>query len=131
MKRIDQGKFYKVQLENGEQTILEFNNQTQLIIGKRYKTKDKGIIKVLSECRFKYTFNDVDNIRVMMEGYEEGTIQDNLRKRMEKAFKQPTPAVRFSLAEKEILSYIYYESKMLSEDKKETLRKILKGDKNG
>jgi len=125
MKEIRQGRFYKVQLENGKQTILEFNNQTELVRGKKYKTKEHGIIKIISETKFKYTFEDIDNIRILMEGYDEDTIQDNLRKRMIKAFNQPTPAVKFSSVEKEILSYIYYENKMLTEDKRITLRKVL------
>jgi hypothetical protein len=84
---------------------------------------------VLSEAKFKYTYEDIDNVRVMMEDYEPGTIQYNLWKRMVKAFNAPTPAVRFTDEEKEVLGYTYYENQFISESDRKTLRKIL-GIKN-
>lgn len=124
-KKIEQGRFYKIQHKNGKHEIIEVKPTLKLECGKLYNIGIKGVVKVISEIKFKYTFEDIDNIRVLMENYDEGTIQDNLRKRMEKAFKQPTPAVRFSFGEREILSYIYHESQMLSKSEQITLEKVL------
>lgn len=124
-KKIEQGKFYKIQFRNGKTDVIEISPAIKITIGKEYRLYNKDIVKVLSEVKFKYTFKDIDTIRVMMEDYDEGTIQDNLRKRMVKAFQQQTPAVRFSFEEKEILGYIYYESSFLTNDERETLKKIL------
>ena len=60
-----------------------------------------------------------------MEGYDEGTLQDNLRKRLAKAFKSQIPSIRISSEEKDLLSYVYYENEYLSEGDKATLRKVL------
>ena len=61
----------------------------------------------------------------MMEDYEEDSIQSRLCSRMYKAFEDGNPFVKFYREEKELLSYVYYENKFLSEQDKVTLRKVL------
>lgn len=123
MSKIEQGKFYKIQYINGHIDTIE--SSSNLNAGCYYIHKTLGKFKVLNEVRFKYTFEDIDNIRVLMEDYEEGSIQSNLCKRMAKAFNGKTPSIRLSFEEKEILSYTYHENEHLSETFKETLRKVL------
>lgn len=42
-----------------------------------------------------------------------------------KAFRKGISSVRFTYEEKDILIYMYYESEMLNNEKKKTLRKVL------
>lgn len=124
MKRIEQGKFYLVKYtDNYKETVLETGKV--LKPSRYYFTKDGRQVFVIKRLTFKYTFEDIDNVRVMMEDYDVGTVQHNLCMRMVKAFNQQTPAVRFSQEEREILSYIYYENPYIRESDKKTLRKIL------
>lgn len=124
-KLIQQGKFYRIQYtDNGETAIIELVKP--VVVGRIYTLKaNYRRFLVLSEAKFKYTYEDIDNVRVMMEGYDIGTIQYRLCQRMARAFQAPTPAVRFTDEEREILSYIYYENEFISEKDRKTLRKIL------
>lgn len=124
MKKIEQGKFYLVKYtDNYKDTVIETSKV--LKPSRYYFTKDGRQVFVIKRLTFKYTFEDIDNVRVMMEDYDVGTVQHNLCMRMVKAFNQPTPAVRFSQEEREILSYIYWENHNIRESDKKTLRKIL------
>lgn len=123
MGEIQQGTFCKIVYSDGKLDVIE--SFIKLEIGKLYKGKDNNVFKVVGISKFKYTYKDIDNIRVLMEGYDEGTVQDNLRKRMTKAFNSKTTSIRLSFEEKELLSYIYYENEYISESDKETLRKVL------
>lgn len=124
MKKIEQGKFYLVKyVDDFTETVLETSKV--LKPSRYYFTKDGRQVFIVKKLTFKYTFEDIDNVRVMMEDYDIGTVQYNLCKRMAKAFDQPTPAVRFSQEEREILSYVYWENPYTTESHKKTLRKIL------
>lgn len=122
--RYNQGIYYRVQYQD---TFKEdtYESPVTLKIGRYYRLNNGKQIKVLGKLNFKYTFEDIDTIRVLMEGYDKGTVQSRLAQRMWKAFNSPTPAVRFSSEEREILGYIYYESEMLSDRDKKTLEKVL------
>jgi hypothetical protein len=128
-KKIEQGRFYRIQyVDTRTPGIIELAKPVK--VGKIYCLQNPyRRFLVLSEAKFKYTYEDIDNVRVMMEDYEPGTIQYNLWKRMVKAFNAPTPAVRFTDEEKEVLGYTYYENQFISESDRKTLRKIL-GIKN-
>ena len=124
MSKIEQGKYYHIHyLDNGKTDYLESNKP--LVNGRIYRLSDGRQVRVIKRAHFKYTYQDIDNIRVMMEDYNIGTIQHNLCIRMAKAFKAKVPAVRFSNEEREILSYIYYENEFISDSERETLRKVL------
>ena len=124
MKNIEQGKFYKVRYVHNykEDTIESVKN---LLVGRYYKLKDGTQFQVLKRIYFKYTYEDIDNIRVMMEDYDIGTVQYNLCMRMAKAFKAKTPDVRFSREEREILWYVYEENPYISDSHRKTLKKVL------
>ena len=123
-KPIKQGKFYHIQwLETGKADYIETNKT--LINGRVYNMKDGKQFRIIKRAYFKYTFEDINNIRVMMEDYDIGTVQYNLCMRMARAFKAKVPAVRFSDEEREILSYVYYENEHITDKDRETLRKVL------
>ena len=124
MGKIEQGKFYHIQyVDNGKSDYIETNKP--LINGRIYRLGNDKQFRVIKRAHFKYTFEDIDNIRVMMEDYDIGTVQYNLCMRMTKAFKAKVPAVRFSDEEREILSYVYYENEYITDKDRETLRKVL------
>lgn len=124
MGKIEQGKFYHIQyIDNGKSDYIETNKT--LINGRIYRLGNGKQFRVIKKAHFKYTFEDIDNIRVMMEDYDIGTVQYNLCMRMARAFKAKVPAVRFSDEEREILSYIYYENEYLTDKDRVTLRKVL------
>ena len=126
---IEQGYFYNITWhKTGKKDIIESKNKLRV---HSYFYKNNQPFFVNSEIKFKYTFEDIDNIRVMMEGYDPGTVQDRLRARMAKAFHGKTPSVRFTFEEREILSYVYYENVNISEKEKATLRKVLGIPSNG
>lgn len=123
-KPIKQGKFYHIQwLETGKADYIETNKT--LINGRVYNMKDGKQFRIIKRAYFKYTFEDINNIRVMMKDYDIGTVQYNLCMRMARAFKEKVPAVRFSDEEREILSYVYYENEYITDKDIETLRKVL------
>ena len=124
MGKIEQGKFYHIQyVDNGKSDYIETNKP--LINGRIYRLGNGKQFRVIKRAHFKYTFEDIDNIRVMMEDYDIGTVQYNLCMRMTKAFKAKVPAVRFSDEEREILSYVYYENEYITDKDRATLRKVL------
>ena len=123
MSEIKQGTFYRIKYKNGKTDILE--SFVKLEPGYIYNGGNGKYFKVIGVINFKYTLEDIDNLRVLMEGYDEGTLQDNLRKRLAKAFKSQIPSIRISSEEKDLLSYVYYENEYLSEGDKATLRKVL------
>lgn len=124
MSKIEQGKFYHIQyLDTGKSDYLE--SSKTLVNGRIYRLNNGRQVRVIKRAHFKYTFEDIDNIRVMMEDYDRGTVQYNLYIRMAKAFKGKVPSVRFSDEEREILSYVYYENQFISDRDRETLRKVL------
>lgn len=124
MSKIEQGKFYHIQyMDTGKSDYLESNKT--LVNGRIYRLSNGRQVRVVKRAHFKYTFEDIDNIRVMMEDYDIGTVQYNLCIRMAKAFKGKVPSVRFSDEEREILSYVYYENQFISDGHRETLRKVL------
>ena len=124
MSNIEQGKFYRIRYtDTYKEDIIE--SVKTLKIGRYYTFKNGRQFQVIKNAYFKYTYEDIDNIRVMMEDYDIGTVQYNLCKRMMKAFKQKTPNVRFTTEEREILSYIYYENEFISENHRKTLKKVL------
>lgn len=123
---IEQGKFYRIQyLDTGESNLIELT--TPVKIGQTYNLKgSKRRFLVLSQAKFKYTYEDIDNIRVLMSDYDRGSIQYRLRVKMENAFKQPTPSVSFNDDEREVLGYVYYDRDLeLTDKQKATLRKVL------
>lgn len=61
----------------------------------------------------------------MTEGFDENSTLGKLCRRMGKAFRKGIPSVRFTYEEKDILIYMYYESEMLNNEKKKTIRKVL------
>lgn len=125
MSRIYQGIFYKVMYQGDNKTRL-FESNTELKINAFYRdNKNNRIFKVLNRCNFRYTLEDIDNIRVMMEDHDVGTVQSNLCERMNKAYNELNPAVRFTNEEKELMSYMYYEDEYLDNGQKETLAKVL------
>lgn len=124
MGKIEQGKFYHIQyVDNGKSDYIETNKP--LINGRIYRLGNGRQFRVIKRAHFKYTFEDIDNIRVMMEDYDIGTVQYNLCMRMTRTFKAKVPAVRFSDEEREILSYVYYENEYITDKDRETLRKVL------
>lgn len=124
MGKIEQGKFYHIQyMDTGKSDYLESNKT--LVNGRIYRLGNGKQVRVIKRAHFKYTFEDIDNIRVMMEDYDRGTVQYNLCMRMAKAFDGKVPAVRFSDEEREILSYVYYENPHISNSDRQTLRKVL------
>lgn len=124
VKSIKQCKFYHIQwLKTGKADYIETNKT--LINGRVYNMKDGKQFRIIKRAYFKYTYEDINNIIVMMEDYDIGTIQNNLYKRMVKAFDSKVPAVRFTRDEREILAYTYYENSNISESDKRTLRKVL------
>jgi len=124
MGKIEQGKFYHIQYINTGKTDYIESNKI-LVNGRIYRLGDGAQVRVIKRAHFKYTFEDIDNIRVMMEDYDIGTVQYNLCRRMAKAFEAKVPAVRFSDDEREILSYVYYENQYISDSDRQTLRKVL------
>lgn len=124
MKEIEQGTFYKIRYtDTYKEDTLE--SVKPLKIGRYYTLKNGKQIQILKKLYFKYTYEDIDNVRVMMEDYDIGTVQYNLCIRMTNAFKDKTPNVRFSSEEREILWYVYNENEYISESQRNTLRKIL------
>lgn len=124
MGKIEQGKFYHIQyMDNGKTDYLE--STKNLINGRIYNLGSGRQVRVLKKAHFKYTFEDIDNIRVMMEDYDIGTVQYNLCMRMAKAFNGKVPSVRFSDEEREILRYVYYENQYITDKDRETLKKVL------
>ena len=124
MGKIEQGKFYHIQyVDNGKSDYIETSKP--LINGRIYRLGNGKQFRVIKRAHFKYTFEDIDNIRVMMEDYDIGTVQYNLCIRMARAFKAKVPAVRFSDEEREILSYVYYDNEYITDKDRETLRKVL------
>lgn len=124
MGQIEQGKFYHIQyIDNGKADYLE--STKPLINGRIYRLGNGRQVRVIKKANFKYTYEDIDNIRVLMEDYDIGTIQYNLCMRMNKAFKSKTPAVRFSDEERELLGYVYYENEYLTDNQRATLKKVL------
>lgn len=130
MSNIEQGKFYRVRyIDNNKEDFLE--SVTTLRVGRYYTLKNGRRFQVLKNAYFKYTYEDIDNLRVMLEDYDIGTVQYNLCIRMAQAFKQPIPKVSFSREERELLWYIYEENEFISEKHKETLMKVLNIKKRG
>ena len=123
-KQIQQGKFYHIQyVDTGKSDYLESNKN--LVNGRIYVLGNGRQVRVIKRAHFKYTFEDIDNIRVMMEDYDKGTVQYNLCMRMAKAFNGKVPSVRFSDEEREILGYVYWENQYISDSDRETLKKVL------
>ena len=123
-KQIQQGKFYHIQyVDTGKSDYLESNKN--LVNGRIYILGNGRQVRVIKRAHFKYTFEDIDNIRVMMEDYDKGTVQYNLCMRMAKAFNGKVPSVRFSDEEREILGYVYWENQYISDSDRETLKKAL------
>ena len=79
---------------------------------------------VKSKKNFKYTLEDIDDIRVLTEGYEYGTGKD-ICEHMMQAWERKIPNVHFSREEKEFLSYIYHENEYICENDRKVLEKVL------
>ena len=121
---IEQGEFYLIKYLKTQRTDY-LESKKQLYKNKIYTLTNGKQFKVIRKAKFKYTIEDIDNIRVMMEDYDIGTVQHNLCMRMARAFKEKVPAVRFSDKEREILSYVYYENEYITDKDRATLRKVL------
>ena len=92
--------YFKVQYTTGGTDILNLRDDTQ--VGKTYKMYNGQVFKVLGKKTFKYTMDDLDNLRVILEGYDEGEYYD-IYKRVMKALDKGVPSIRFSSYEKELL----------------------------
>lgn len=124
MGKIEQGRFYHIQfMDTGKKDYFESNKP--LVDGRVYRLQNGRTFRVIKKAHFKYTFEDIDTLRVLTEDYDIGTVQNRLSVRMAKAFNGKVPAVRFSDEEREILGYIYYENQCLTEEEKRVLRKVL------
>lgn len=121
-KRIEQGNYYSIVYgDDKSEEIIETNQDLKL--GCRYKLNDRVFV-VKSKKNYSLTLEDIDNIRVLTEGYEDGTGRDIYRHVME-SWERKIPNVRFSKEEKDFLSYIYYENEHIGTDERITLAKIL------
>lgn len=127
MGKIEQGKFYHIMYMNGIKDVLE--TPKTLKTGRYYRLKDGREFKVIRQAHFKYTYDDIDTVRVLTEGYDIGTLQHRLSQKMARAFKSKTPSVRFTAEEREMLSYIYYENEFITDNDKRVLEKILEINK--
>jgi len=123
MQRIEQEKFYNIRYANG--TSDSIKTTRTLKSGRYYKTKDGIEFQVLKQSHYKYTYEEIETIKELTEGYDIGTLQHKLSEKMGRALHSKTPSVRFTSEEQEILSYIYYENEALTEKSKRALEKIL------
>ena len=123
MVKIEQEKFYHIRYANG--TSDSIKTTITLKSGRYYKTKDGIEFQVLKQSHYKYTYEEIEAIKWLTEGYDIGTLQHKLSKKMNRALHSKTPSVRFTSDEREILSYIYYENESLTENDKRVLEKII------
>lgn len=123
MQRIEQEKFYHIRYANG--TSDSIKTTRTLKSGRYYKTKDGIEFQVLKQSHYRYTYEEIETIKELTEGYDIGTLQHKLSKKMGRALHSKTPSLRFTPEEREILSYIYYENEALTEKAKRALEKIL------
>lgn len=123
MGKIEQGKFYHVRYTDGTSDIIETTKS--LKVGRYYRLKNGKEVQILKQAHYKYTYEDIDTVRVLTEDYDIGTLQHRLSQKMARAFKSKTPSVRFTAEEREMLSYIYYENEYLTDKDKKVLEKIL------
>lgn len=123
MQRIEKEKFYHIRYDNG--TTDSIKTTRTLKTGRYYKTKDGIEFQVLKQSHYRYTYEEIETIKELTEGYDIGTLQHKLSKKMDRALHSKTPSVRFNSEEREILSSIYYENESLTESVKRVLEKIL------
>ena len=120
--RIQQGNYYSV-LYDGEKKETIIETLQELNPDKRYSLNGK-LFTVKSKKTYKYTLEDIDEIRVLTEGYETGTGKE-ICEHMLQAWERKIPNVHFSKEEKEFLSYIYHENEYISETDRSVLEKVL------
>lgn len=121
-KRVEQGNYYSIVYgDDKSEEIIETNQE--LKVGCRYKLNDRVFV-VKAKKNYNLTLEDIDNIRVLTEGYEDGTGRDIYHHVMD-AWERKIPNVRFSNEEKDFLSYVYYENEHISADERISLAKIL------
>lgn len=113
--------YFKVMYTNRNKDILNLREDTK--VGKTYTRTDNGrVFKVLKQVNFKLTIDDVDNLRVMLEGFDDG-VYYNMFKRVMAALVKGVPSIRFSDYEKEHLELLL-DNEGLPEFR-QTLLKIL------
>lgn len=120
--RVQQGNYYSV-LYDGEKKETIIETMQELQPDKRYALNGK-VFTVKSKKTYKYTLEDIDDIRVLTEGYESGTGKD-ICEHMMQAWERKIPNVHFSREEKEFLSYIYNENEYISVHDRAVLEKVL------
>ena len=120
--RIEQGNYYKV-LYDGEKKERIIETKQDLIPGNRYEMAGKKFT-VKGKKNFKLSLEDIDNIRVLTEGYTDGTGKD-IYLRMMQAWERKVPNVHFTNEEKDFLGYIYHENEYLGDDDRISLEKVL------
>lgn len=114
--------YFKVMYTDRRKEILNLREDTK--VGKTYtRTDNNKVFKVLNKVNFYLTLDDLDNLRVMLEGFTEGTYFD-MYKRVMAALNKGIPSIRFSFYEKEHLSMLL-DSEGLPEFR-QTLIKILR-----
>lgn len=115
--------YFKVVYTDRSKEILNLREDTK--VGKTYKRVDNDkVFKVLNKVNFRLTLDDVDNLRVMLEGFDSG-IYNDMFKRVMKTLDKGIPSIRFSDYEKEHLELLL-DSEGLPEFR-QTLLKILRG----
>lgn len=114
--------YFKVVYTDRSKEILNLRADTK--VGKTYKRTDNGkVFKVLNKVNFRLTLDDVDNLRVMLEGFDSG-IYNDMFKRVMKTLDKGIPSIRFSDYEKEHLELLL-DSEGLPEFR-QTLLKIIR-----
>lgn len=96
--------YFRVKYADGTKDTLNLIDSTK--IGKTYRRTDTNqVFKVINAVNFKLTMDDIDNLRVMLEGFTEG-IYFNIYKRVMKCLERGIPAIRFDSYEKEHLQLL-------------------------
>lgn len=73
----------------------------------------------------KYTYDDIDWLRVLCEGYDEDSEMSNICKKALKALRTGNYNIRFTQYQKEILSQQYENKQYLTAGELNVLHKII------
>lgn len=121
--------YFRVQYRgSNKKDVLNLVDSTQ--VGKVYRRTDNNqVFKVLGKANFKYTLDELDTLRVMLEGYTAGPYYE-LHNRVCEALIRGVPNIRISSLEKDYLGYIYINSGYCNEEEKKLLIKITNIDQN-
>jgi hypothetical protein len=119
-------RYYRVQyMDTYEITTIALEKVAK--VGNTYFNKDfSRSFVVMKQLRLKYNLTDVENIIKMMDGYNVGSVQYKLLRRMMVAYNKQIPDIDFTEDEQDILQFIYYNKLYSNRSEEDTLKKILK-----